>query len=109
MLEFIREYLPIVIVVAIIGAFTLAFCLAWLALKKHKDPSDDRERNMSDKEIIGRLLRYAKPHWKSFVGVLFIMLISIVFELVSPLIISDIQSIIKADFALSDLYLRVAV
>ena len=109
MLEFIREYLPIVIVVAIIGAFTLAFCLAWLALKKHKDPSDDRERNMSDKEIIGRLLRYAKPHWKSFVGVLFIMLISIVFELVSPLIISDIQNIIKADFALSDLYLRVAV
>ena len=107
MLDFIREYLPIVIVVAIIGAFTLAFSLAWLALKKHKDPSDDRERNMSDKEIIGRLLRYAKPHWKSFVGVLFIMLISIVFELVSPLLISEIQSIIKNEFALSDLYLLV--
>ena len=107
--EFIHAYLPILIVVAIIGAFTLTFCLAWLALKKHKEEGDERERNMSDKDIVKRLLRYAMPHWKSFVGVLFIMLISIVFELVSPLLISDIQSIIKHDFALSDLYVRVAV
>ena len=107
--EFIHAYLPILIVVAIIGAFTLTFCLAWMALKKHKEEGDERERNMSDKDIVKRLLRYAMPHWKSFVGVLFIMLISIVFELVSPLLISDIQSIIKHDFALSDLYVRVAV
>ncbi len=107
--EFIREYLPILIVVAIIGAFTLAFVLAWCTLKKHKDKNDDNDRNMTDREIIGRLLRYAAPYWKSFVGVLVIMLFSIVFELVSPLLISDIQGLIKKDFALPDLYLRVGI
>ncbi len=109
MLDFVYEYLPVVIVVAIIGAFTLAFTIAWFALKKHKDHSEDSDRNMSDKEIVGRLLRYAAPYWKSFVGVLGIMLLSIVFELVSPLLISDIQYLIKEDFALSQLYWRVGI
>ena len=103
------EFLPIIIVAAIIGAFTLAFLIAWFALRKHKDPADDRERNMTDREIIGRLLRYAKPYWKSFVGVFFIMLFSIVYDLLSPALIGDIQSLIKNDFQLKDLFLRVGV
>ena len=103
------EFLPIIIVAAIIGAFTLAFVIAWFALRKHKDPADDRERNMTDREIIGRLLRYAKPYWKSFVGVFFIMLFSIVYDLLSPALIGDIQSLIKNDFQLKDLFLRVGV
>ena len=98
-----REYLPLVIVGAIIGAFALVFALASLALKKAKD-DDDTDRHMTDGEIIGRLLRYAKPYWKSFVVVFFIMLFSIVFELVSPLLISDIQDAIKQDFELSYLF-----
>ena len=68
MLDFIKEYLPVVIVVAVIGAFATAFLIAWFALKKNKDEGDDRERKISDKELIGRLLEYAKPHWKSFVA-----------------------------------------
>ena len=109
MLEFVREYLPIVIVCAIIGAFTIAFLLAWAALKKHKDQDDDRERNMSDREIVVRLLRYAKPYWKQFVAVLFIMLFSIVYDLLSPLIVADIQDLIKEDFLLEDLFKRVGI
>ena len=109
MTDFILEHLPVVIVAAIIGAFTIAFLIAYAALKKHKDPSDDRERNMSDKEIVIRLLRYAKPYWKSFVGVFFIMLFSIVYDLLSPALIDDIQNLIKADFELKDLYIRVGV
>ena len=110
MVDLILEYLPIVIVAAIIGAFTIAFLIAYAALRKHKDPTDDWERNISDKEIIARLLRYAKPYWKSFVGVFFIMLFSIVYELLSPAIIGDIQSLIKEEsFHLEDLFLRVAV
>ena len=109
MTDFILEHLPVVIVAAIIGAFTIAFLIAYAALKKHKDPSDDRERNMSDKEIVIRLLRYAKPYWKSFVGVFFIMLFSIVYDLLSPALIGDIQNLIKADFELKDLYIRVGV
>ncbi len=98
-----REYLPLVIVGAIIGAFALVFALASLALKKVKD-DDDTDRHMADGEIIGRLLRYAKPYWKRFVLVFFIMLFSIVFELVSPLLISDIQDAIRQDFELSYLF-----
>ena len=104
-----REYLPVLIVGAVIGAFTLVFILAYIALQKHKEQNEDNERHMSDGEIIKRLLSYAKPYWKSFVAVFFIMAFSIVYDLVSPLIIGDIQGLIKTDFELRDLFIRVAV
>ena len=109
MLDFVKEYLPVVIVAAIIGAFAIAFLLAWAALKKHKEEGDDRERKLSDKELIARLLRYAKPYWKSFAAVLVIMLFSIVYDLLSPLLVKDIQDLIKAEFELKDLFSLVAV
>ncbi|MDE7284316.1 MAG: ABC transporter ATP-binding protein/permease, partial [Lachnospiraceae bacterium] len=103
-----NEYLPIMIVGAIIGAFTIVFLLAFIALKKVKDESD-KERKMPDREIIMRLLQYAKPYWKSFVLVFFVMLFSIVYDLVSPLIIGNIQNLIKKDFELSRLYAMVGL
>ena len=109
MLEFIRNYLPLVIAFAIIGSFTVAFLLAWIALKKHKDPSEDHDRKMADGEIIRRMMQYAKPYWKNFIGVFFIMLFSIVYEILSPLIIGEIQDLIKVDFVLKDLFIRVGV
>ena len=109
MIEFVQQYLPILIVGAIIGSFTIVFVLAYLALQKHKEKEDDHERHMADAEIIRRLLTYAKPYWKSFVAVFFIMVLSIVYDLLSPLIIGDIQGLIKSEFELRDLYLRVAV
>ena len=109
MVEFVRQYLPILIVGAIIGSFTVVFVLAYIALQKHKEKEDDHERHMADSEIIRRLLTYAKPYWKSFVAVFFIMVLSIVYDLLSPLIIGDIQGLIKSEFELRDLYLRVAV
>ena len=109
MLDFVREYLPIVIVVAIIGAFTLAFLMAWLALKKHKDETDDRERKISDKELIARLLAYAKPHWKSFVLCLLIMLFSVVYDVISPLLMGEIQNLLKGQFQLNQLFIMVGV
>ena len=36
MVDIILEYLPIVIVAAIIGSFTIAFLIAYAALRKHK-------------------------------------------------------------------------
>ena len=104
-----RNYLPVLIVGALIGTFTLVFVLAYLALRRHKEQSDDNERHMSDGEIVKRLIRYAKPYWKSFVLVFFVMLFSIVYDLVSPLIIGDIQGLIKGPFELRDLFVRVAV
>ena len=101
------EYLPLLIVGAIIGAFTLVFILAWIALKRVKE--DDSERHMADSEIIRRLMRYARPYWKSFVAVFFITVFSIVYDLVSPLLVSQIQKMISQDFQLSRLYVMVAV
>ena len=60
-----REYLPILIVGAIIGSFALVGILAYMALQKSKEKFDDNERHMEDKILIGRLLHYARPYWKS--------------------------------------------
>ena len=109
MTEFVRQYLPILIVGAIIGAFTVVFVLAYIALHKYKEKEDDNERHMADSEIIKRLLSYAKPYWKSFVLVFFIMLLSIVHQILSPLLIGDIQGLIKEEFRLEQLYSRVTL
>ena len=102
------EYLPLLIVGAIIGTFTIVFLLAYGALKKIKD-EPDKERNMPDGEIVRRLLQYARPYWKSFVAVFIVMLFSIVYDLISPLIVGRIQGLIKADFELSRLYTMVGL
>ncbi len=109
MAEIFHEYLPILIMGAIIGSFTLVFVLAWFALKKQKEDMTDLDRHMSDGEIVKRLLAYAKPYVGSFVAVFFIMLFSIVYDLVSPLILGHIQDVIKDEFELSYLFTVVAV
>ena len=103
-----REYLPILIVGAIIGVFTLIFLVAY-ALEKNKKESMGYDRHMADSEIVQRLLYYAKPYWKEFALALVVMLISIVYDLVSPLLVGDIQNLVKGTFRLRDLYVRVAV
>ena len=103
-----REYLPLLIAGAIIGVFTLVFVAAY-ALEKNKKETMGFDRNMPDSEIVARLLGYAKPYWKEFVLTLIIMLFSIVYDLVSPLLIGDIQALVKDEFELPQLYSRVAV
>ena len=103
-----NEYLPVLIVGAIIGVFTIVFLFAYWALRKMKDDSE-KERNMPDGEIVRRLMRYARPYWKNFVLVFFVMVFSIVYDLVSPLIIGRIQGLIKNDFELHRLYVMVGI
>ena len=103
-----REYLPLLIVGAIIGVFTLVFVVVY-ALEKNKKESMGFERHMADGEIIRRLLGYAKPYWKSFALTLLIMLFSIVYDILSHLLVGNIQALVKGDFQLKDLYIRVAV
>lgn len=103
-----NEYLPVWIVGGIIGVFTIVFLLAYYALRKVKE-DPELDRNMPDREIVRRLLRYAKPYWKSFIMVFFIMILSIVYDLASPLIVGKIQGLIKNDFELSQLYIMVGV
>lgn len=102
------EYLPILIVGAIIGVFTIVFLVAYCALKKVKE-DPELDRNMPDSEIVRRLLQYAGPYWKSFILVFFIMLFSIGYDLASPLIVGKIQGLIKERFELKQLYAMVGV
>ena len=71
-----REYLPLIIIGAIIGAFTVIFLAAFLLLKRQKDP-DVSDRHMKDGELLRRLGKYAKPHWRSFIAIFCIMVISV--------------------------------
>ena len=103
-----REYLPLLIVGAIIGAFTLAFLAAYARIRKQKE-AIGFDRNMPDGEIIRRLLVYAKPYWKEFGLILLMMLVTIAYDVVSPLIIGYIEELVKADFPLKSLYIAVAV
>ena len=103
-----REILPILIVGAIIGTFSVLFLIAYVMERKRKE-TKDYERNMSDRDIVRRLLVYAKPYWKRFAAVLVIMLASIVYDLVSPLLVGHIEETVKGQFELSYLFSIVAV
>ena len=105
-----HEYLPILIAGGIIGVFTTLAIVAYCIIRRQKEDMTDRERHMSDREIITRLLHYAKPYKKSFVAVFFIMLFSIGYDLTAPLMMAHIQDTIKEDgFSLTYLFTVVAV
>ncbi len=103
------EYLPILIVGAIIGTFAVLFIIASMALERRKETFDDHERNMPDREIITRLLGYARPYRKNFLAALVIMLISIVYELTSPLLITYLKEVLVTEFQLSWLFVLVGI
>ena len=104
------EYLPLLIAGGIIGVFTTLAIVAYCIVRRQKEDMTDRDRHMSDREIIGRLLHYAKPYKGNFVAVFFIMLCSIVYELTAPLLMAHIQDTIKVDgFSLRYLFSVVAV
>ena len=102
------EYLPLLIAGAVIGVVTTIFLIVY-ALEKNKKETMGFDRNMKDGQIVKRLLTYAKPYWKSFALALLVMLISVIYDVVSPLLVGDITGLIKEDFELSALYSRVAV
>ena len=100
------KYLPVLIVGAIIGIFTIAFLAVYIKGKRDKT-MQEFERNMPDSLLVRRLLRYAKPYVAQFVLVLVIMLLSISYDLLSPVLVGNIQNLIKKDFPLSKLYWQV--
>jgi len=103
-----REFYPLLLVGGVAGAFSLIFLIAFLSIKDRKE-AIGFERNMKDSELTRRLLAYAKPHWRSFVLVLLVMLFSIAYDIVSPLIVGRIEEMIKDDFPMRTLLSYVAV
>ena len=103
------EWYPLLIVGAIIGLFSAIFIAAYLTIKDDK-AGIGFDRSMRDREIVRRLLVYAKPHWKTFLGALLIMLLSTAYDVISPVIVGDIEEVLRVDgFALPALFSRVAV
>ncbi|MBE6673623.1 MAG: ABC transporter ATP-binding protein [Ruminococcaceae bacterium] len=102
------ELYPLLIIGAIIGAISVIFVVAF-CLMKDKKTAIGFDRNMKDGEIIKRLLAYAKPHAKSFILVLFVIIFSIAYDIISPIIIGNITEMIKGDFELSELYTTVII
>ena len=102
------EYLPVIIVGAIIGAFSVLFLVAYISLKRHKE-TETHDRHMKDSELVKRLLGYAKPYWKQFILIFAIMVVSITYDVLSPAMIGRIEETLKNRFEMSRLLSQVAV
>lgn len=102
------EYFPIIAVGAIIGLAAIAFVLAY-ALMKNKKAAIGFDRHMSDGEIVRRLAGFAKPHIKAFAAVLLIMVLTIAYDIISPVITGKITQMVADDFELSRLWTFVAI
>ncbi len=103
-----REYYPLLVVGAIVGVFTLIFVLAFVFMKDKKT-AIGFERNMKDGEIVKRLIKYALPHWKSFILVLVILAFSVTYDVASPLIMGKVGDLVKDNFEMAELYRYVAL
>ena len=99
---------PLLLVGGVIGAVTALLIFAYASVKDKKTAMGF-ERTMADGEILRRLAGYAKPYWAKFVVVLFLMLFSIAYDIISPLIVGAIEELVAADFTLSRLFASVAV
>ena len=99
---------PLLLVGAVIGVVTALLVLA-CALVKDKKETMGFERTMNDGEILRRLAGYAKPYLAKFVVVLFLMLFSIAYDIISPLIIGALEELVSGEFELPRLFVGVAV
>ncbi len=103
-----REFFPVIAVGAVLGVLSLIFIVAYMTIRKQKE-AIGFDRNMKDSEITKRLLAYAKPYWKNFAFVLGIMLFSISYDIVAPILMGHIVEVIQKDFAMSELLTLVIV
>ncbi len=101
------EYFPLLTVGGIVGLLSAIFIFAY-ALMKDKKEAIGFERHMKDSELVRRLLRYAKPYKLQFLLVLLVMLFSIAYDVISPIIVGTVEEMIKEEFELNSLYIYVA-
>ena len=102
------EFFPLIVVGATIGVLSLCFIIAYFYVRSKKTV-EEYDRKMSDGQIIRRLLGYARPYIKEFALAFLLMLISIVYDLLSPVLVGEIEEMVKARFELPQLFARVAV
>ncbi len=98
----LREIYPLLVVGGIIGMFSVIFLVAYATMKNKKE-AIGYDRNMKDGEILVRLLKYAKPYIPQFIFVGFVMLVSIAYDIVSPLLIGEIEEMLSDKFEMAQL------
>ena len=99
---------PLLLVGAVIGVVTALLLFAYASVKDKKE-SMGFERNMSDGEIVRRLVQYAKPYGDKFALVGVLVLCSISYDIAAPLIVGGIEEMVVGEFALNTLFSAVAV
>mgnify|MGYP004602676147 FL=1 len=102
------NYYPLILVGSIIGAISLVLVIAY-ALAKDKKQSMGFDRNMKDGEITRRLLVYAKPYAWRFAAIGMLMIFSIAYDIVSPIIIGQMEKALTDGKDISFLYFSVAI
>ncbi|MGM9652514.1 MAG: ABC transporter ATP-binding protein [Eubacteriales bacterium] len=103
-----REFYPLLAVGAITGVISIVFLIAYLSIQDKKE-TIGFDRSMKDAELLRRLMRYARPHIGSFAAVLVLMLFSIAYDILSPMIVGRIEDMLKGSFAMRQLFSAVAV
>ncbi len=97
------EFWPLLVVGAVIGVLSLIFLIAYYVTRM-RDTRKPEEREMTDGQILKRLLKYALPYKKEFVIVLLVMVLSISYDLVSPVLVGRIEELVKNEFQLPHLF-----
>ena len=97
------QYYPLIVVGAVVGILSVIFIVAY-AMIKDKKTAIGFDRNMKDGEIIRRLIKYAKPYAGRFLIVFLIMVVSISYDIISPLIMGNITDMLSLDFEISSLW-----
>ena len=98
----LREIYPLLILGGIIGMLSVIFIVAYATMKNKKE-AIGFDRHMQDSEIISRLIKYARPYIPKFLLVGLIMLVSISYDIVAPIIMGDIIDMVQAKFEMGEL------
>ena len=98
----IHETYPLLILGGIIGLLSIVFIVAYATIKNKKE-AIGFDRHMKDSEIAARLLKYARPYLPKFLLVGTIMLVSIAYDIIAPIIMGDIIEMVQQSFEMSRL------
>jgi len=103
-----HEFYPLIAVGAVLGAVSVIFIAAYMTIRKQKE-AIGFDRSMKDSEITKRLLVYAKPYIGNFAAVLGLMMFSVAYDIISPILLGDIIDVLRENFAMAELLRLVAV
>ncbi len=99
-----NEYLPLLIIGAAIGLSAAVLIFIYGISRRKPAPEDEELRHeMKTGTILKRILPYAKPYWKWYLGIFAIIIVSIAYDLISPILIGDMEDLVKNGFEMEEL------